>query len=421
MTHKHVSLAARSSAAFAAALLVLAPMAAQAGGKATWKDRFDQILATFLGDPAAGVDIDMKHVLDRWRELKPKPFEELSPEDARRQPTPIEAAASLLKDEGKSLDTYKIDTKDITYPGPDGALKARVYTPQGGASDKSRPVVIFYHGGGFTLENEASTDASSRAIAGGGDFVVVAPDYRLAPEHKFPAATEDALAAYKWVLANAASFGGDPDKIALAGEGAGAQLAIDTAMTARDDKLPKAKALVLITPASGIDLKTNSWVEDSTARPWNKKAVDWAFRLYLPTPETKFDPRIDIVGKGNVDDLPPTTIVTAEDDPLRSDGERLGGKLKRATVPVEMLDYPGVTHDFFGMGAAVQKAAEAQAFVTHNLQAAFDKKPDAALALEDLGIAPYPEAPNPASPPPPAGTPQAPGEGSKMQDKQPGQ
>ena len=323
MIRTHITSAARSTIAVAAALLMLVPMSAQAGGKATWGDRFDQILATFMGDPAAGVDIDMKHVLDRWRELKPKPLDDLSAEDARRQPTPIEAAASLLKDDGKSLDSYRIDTRDITFPSPDGELKARVYTPQGGASDTPRPIVIFYHGGGFTLENGASTDASSRAIAGGGDFIVVAPDYRLAPEHKFPAAPDDALAAYKWLLANAASLGGDPDKIALAGEGAGAQLAIDTAMTARDDKLPTAKALVLITPAAGIDLKTNSWVEDSTARPWNKKAVDWAFRQYLPTPDTKLDPRIDIVGTGNVDSLPPTTIVTAEDDPLRSDGERL--------------------------------------------------------------------------------------------------
>ena len=410
----------RSSALLAAAAtLVLLPAAAYAGGKATLQDRIDQIVATFMGDPAAGVDIDMKHVLDRWRELKPKPLDDLSAADARRQPTPIEAAASLLKDEGKSLDAYKIDQKDVTFPGPDGELKARIYTAQGANSDKPRPVVVFYHGGGFVLENGASTDASSRAIAGGGDFVVFAPDYRLAPEHKFPAAPDDALAAYKWVLANAASFGGDPNEVALAGEGAGAQLAIDTAIAARDAKLQKAKALVLITPAAGINLKTNSWVEDSTARPWNKTAVAWAFKQYLPSDDTKFDPRIDIVGSGDVADLPPTTIVTAEDDPLRSDGERLGGKLQRATVPLEMRDYPGVTHDFFGMGAAVQKAAEAQAFVTESLENAFRSKGDAALALEELGVMPYPEAADPATAPPPASAPNVPGEGSKMQGKQP--
>ena len=409
----------RQTVSLLAAVTTLAPLSAEAAVKASLKDRFEQIVATFMGDPAAGVDIDMKHVLDRWRDLKPKPLEELSPEDARRQPSPIEAAASLLKDEGKALDPYKIETKDITVPGPDGDMKAKVYTPQGDAGGKPRPVVVFYHGGGFTLENAASTEASSRAIAGGGDFIVVAPDYRLAPEHKFPAAPGDALAAYKWMLANAASLGGDPDKVALAGEGAGALLAIDTAMAARDGKLPKAKALVLITPTAGIDLKTNSWIEDSTARPWNKAAVEWAIRQYLPTPDTKFDPRVDIVGSGKVEDLPPTTIVTAEDDPLRSDGERLGGKLKRATVPVEMLDYPGVTHDFFGMGAAVEKAAAAQAFVMKNLKAAFEKKIDTSVALQDLGIAPYPESPDPATAPVPPLSPEAPHAGEQMQSGQP--
>ena len=360
--------------------------------KPTIRDRFDQVISTFIGDPAATVDIDLKHVLDTWRGLNPKPLETLLPAEARRQPTPIEAAAILLKKQGKTLDPYAVDLKDMTYPGPAGDLKVRIYTPAG-PSSKPRPVVVFYHGGGFVLENSASTDASSRAIAGTGGFIVVAPDYRLAPEHKFPAAEGDSLAAYKWAQANAASIGGDPDKIALAGEGAGGLLATDTAMAARDGKLPKPAALVLITPAAGINLKTNSWLEDSTARPWNKEAVEWAFRQFLPSLDDMNDPRVDIVGKANVNDLPPTTIVTAEDDPLRSDGERLGGKLKIATVPVSMRDYDGVTHDFFGMGAAVSKAAEAQRFVAERLSAAFYARVKDAQALSDMGIAPYPLAP----------------------------
>ena len=383
---------------FGSTIVAAALVSSGAGAaSATWMDRVDQVIATFMGDPAAGVDIDLKHVLDTWRAMKPKPLEDLSPEDARRQPTPIEAASILLQKAGKTLDAYKIDQKDVTYPGPDGELKARIYTPTtspaGSAGAKPRPVVVFYHGGGFVLENGASTDASSRAIAGGGDFIVVAPDYRLAPEHKFPAAQADCLAAYKWVLDNAASFGGDSSKIALAGEGAGAMLAADTAIAARNQKLTKAAALIMITPSAGINLKTNSWLEDSTARPWNKEAVQWALKQFLPDPSAQADPRIDLVGKANVDGLPTTTIITAEDDPLRSDGERFGGKLRIATVPVEMRDYPGVTHDFFGMGAAVEKAAAAQRFVAARLKQAFEPKPDEEAALRDLGIAPYPTAP----------------------------
>ena len=260
------------------------------------------------------------------------------------------------------------------------------------------------------------SQAAARAIAGAAGVIVVTPDYRLAPEHQFPAAQEDSLSAYQWVLANAASFGGDPSKVALAGEGAGGLLAADTAIAAHADKLQKAAALILIAPAAGIDLKTNSWMEDSAARPWNKKAVEWALGSYLPKPADKNDPLIDLVGNADVTGLPPPTIVTAEIDPLRSDGERFGGKLKRATVPVHLRDYPGVTHDFFGMGGVVEKAAMAQAFVAEQLKAAFAPRSDDTLALETMGISPYPLASDPATAPSSVSTPNIPSTQS-MQDK----
>ena len=393
MLHSLVPTKSAAAVLLAACLLAsVGPAPAQAEVKATFRDRVDQIIATFTGNPAANVDIDLKHVLDTWRGMGQKPLETLSVADARRQPTPIEAAALLLKNHGLVLDSYDIATRDISIPTAGGSLRARVYTPAGGggAKDEPRPVVVFYHGGGFVLENGVSTDATSRAIAGSAGAVVIAPAYALAPEQKFPAAQVDALNAYKWVLANAASFGGNPRKIALAGEGAGALLAADTAIAAHHDKISEASALVLITPVAGINLKTNSWLEDSAARPWNDKAVAWAFNMFLPIPGDRYDPRIDIVGHADVNGLPPTTIVTAEIDPLRSDGERLGGKLQIATVPVAIRDYPGVTHDFFGMGMAVEKAAEAQVFVARQLKIAFEPKGNAAVALEDLGIAPYP-------------------------------
>lgn len=362
----------------AGAMLALGVALPQSGAEAkvtpTLKDRFDQILATFLRDPSAGVDIDMKHVLDAWRAMGPKPLETLSVAEARRQPIPVEAAAQLLGKQGMTLDPFNVATKDVTMTGSAGPMKARVFLPNG-ANDKPRPVVVFYHGGGFVLDNGASTDASSRALAGTSGFIVIAPDYRLAPEAKFPAAQADALAAYQWVLANAASFGGDPKRLALAGEGAGGMLAVDTSMAARDAKLPMPKAQILITPAAGIDMKTASYLQDAAARPWSEKAVVWAFGLALNDPAEKHDPRIDLIGRGNMEGLPPTAIITAEVDPLRSDGERLGGKLKLATVPVEMRDYAGVTHDFFGMGAAVEQAAIAQRFASDCLKGAFDPKP----------------------------------------------
>lgn len=393
------------------------PTAASAGAKATWGDRVDQIVETFMGDPAAGVDIDMKHVLDKWRGMHPKPLETLSPEDARRQPSPIDAAQELAKASHVPLVPTAVSVKELSFQGPAGdPLKIKVYSPANANAGKPLPIVVFYHGGGFVLDNTAGSEASARAIAGPAGAIVVTPDYRLAPEHKFPAAQEDSLAAFKWVLENAATFGGDPARVALAGEGGGGLLAADTAIAARKANLPKAAALILIAPAAGTDLKTNSWLEDSAARPWNKKAVEWALGLYLPNAGDRDDPRIDLVGKADVTGLPPTTVVTAEIDPLRSDGERLGGKLKRATVPIQLRDYPGVTHDFFGMSGVVERSAMAQSFVADQLRAAFAPKANAALALEDLGVAPYPEAADPATTPSSVTTPHIPSTQS-MPDK----
>jgi acetyl esterase len=361
------------------------PMTPEIKIQPTLKDRFDQIIETFMGDPSAGVDIDMKHVLDTWRSLGPKPLDTLSITEAREQPAPIEAAQKLMKDQAKTLDPYDVTVEDVTYPGPGGTMPARIYLPAGATGTAPKPVAVFYHGGGFVMDNKLGTDVTARALAGSTGAIVIAPSYRLAPEAKFPAAQEDAIAAYQWVLANAGAHGGNPARIAIVGEGAGGMLAIDTCMTARDRKLPMPVAQILITPVAGIDMTTASYLQDAAARPWSQKAVAWAFSLELADPAQLTDPRIDLIGHGNVEGLPPTTIITAEIDPLRSDGERLGGKLKLATVPVEMRDYDGVTHDFFGMGSAVEKATLAQQLVAAQLKAAFAGKPEAGAANLDSG------------------------------------
>ena len=164
----------------------------------------------------AKADTDMKRVLDSLAELDPKPIETLSAEDARKQPTPTDAVKALLKKEGKpATPPPGVTATDIQIEGAAGPVAARVYKPDGASAPL--PVVLYFHGGGFVIADIDTYDAGPRAISKLADAVVISAHYRQAPENKFPAAHEDAIAAYKWVLKNASEHGGDGKRVALMG------------------------------------------------------------------------------------------------------------------------------------------------------------------------------------------------------------
>jgi len=216
-------------------------------------------------------------------------------------------------------------------------------------------------------------DASPRAIANAAQAIVVSTHYRQGPEHKFPAAHEDTVAAYEWVLKNAASLGGDPKRIALVGESAGGTMAAHIATVARNRGLQAPLHQVLVYPVADNDLNSPSYLENAAAKPLNKPMIEWFVKHYLNSPEQSADPRIALVNKPNLANLPPTTIILAQIDPLRSDGEKFAEKLRAAGVEVTVQRYDGVTHEFFGMGAVVDKAKLAQEFAGEKLRAAFAK------------------------------------------------
>ena len=213
-------------------------------------------------------------------------------------------------------------------------------------------------------------DASARAMAEQVGAVLVALEYRKGPEHKFPAAHDDAFAAYQWVLKNAASIKGDPARVALVGESAGGNLACNVAIMARDRKLTMPKAQVLVYPVAGADMNTPSYQKNAAAKPLDKPMMAWFAKNYFRTPADGQDPRISLYAKANLKGLPPTTIITAELDPLMSDGQRLADKLKAAGVSVKMQNYDGVTHEFFGMGAVLPEARQAQGLAADQLKSA---------------------------------------------------
>ena len=340
----------------------------------TIKDRLDQAVSTVTGSPMAELDVDMKHVLDAHAKLAPQPIEKLSPEEARKQPSPADGVRELLKQRSKVLAPEPgVTTRDMTYPAGAGTQPVRLYTPDGASGPL--PVVVYYHGGGFVIADLDTYDATPRAIAKGLQAIVASVEYRRAPEARFPAQHEDAIAAYKWVMANASSFGGDPAKVALMGESAGGNLATNVAIAARDQNLKKPAYVVAVYPVAGTDMETRSYKDNASAKPLNKAMMGWFVGHTVRGDADKSDPRLDLVGKANLRELPPFTIVTAEIDPLRDDGKMLADKLKAAGVAVQYRDYQGVTHEFFGMGNVVAKAKEAQEAAIADLRAAFTGAP----------------------------------------------
>ncbi len=325
-------------------------------------------------DPLKSADGDMREVLVEHNGLGAKPIANLGVEEARKQPTLFDAQASLSKKKGKGAPPpIAMKTEDRKIPGPGGQLAIRVYTPkvEGKAKEKGPlGVVVYYHGGGFVLGDIDAYDASARAIANGAQAVVVSADYRRAPEHKFPAAHDDAFAAYEWVVKNAGSIGADPKRIAVAGEGAGGNLAANVALMARDRKdkgMQQSLHQLLIYPMAQTSFETRSYKEWANAKPLDRATMAWFLEKIVRTPQDKEDKRLQLV-ESAMKGAPPATIVIAEIDPLASDGEALAKRLEDEGVKVDKKTYEGVTHQFFGLGASVADAKNAEEWASGRLK-----------------------------------------------------
>jgi len=317
-------------------------------------------------------DADMRSVLDTLAGLGGKPIESLDAAEARRQPTPADAVKAILQKQGKDTAPTAlvpgVTSLDQTLPGPAGQLPVRIYTPAGAGPF---PIVVYFHGGGWVIADKNVYDAGARGLAKEANAVVVSVDYRLAPEARFPAQHDDALATYKWAVANAAVLNGDPKRLALAGESAGGNLAIATAMAARDQNLAAPMHVLSVYPiAQATDLATPSYQDSEKAKPLNKAMMIWFGDKVFSKPDDKKDPRIDLVD-ADLKGLAPVTLINARIDPLRSDADMLAAALKKAGVRTEHKIYDGVTHEFFGMAAVVAKARQAQAFAGQQLKKAF--------------------------------------------------
>jgi acetyl esterase len=312
---------------------------------------------------APNIAPEMLAVIEKLDSLSgPKPPYELTPAQVRKGPSFKDALVAVMQKYNIAAPYANVDTMSrVAAPG----VKVRIYTPQGATGPL--PVVVYYHGGGWVIANLDTYDASARALAAKTNAIVASVAYRQAPEHKFPTAHNDSFAAYQWVLKNAASFKGDPQRVAVAGESAGGNLAAAVSMMARDKHVQLPKYEVLIFPIAGYDFNTPSYKEHVKSKPLNKPFMEWFFRYYLRSPADGKNPLIDLVN-ANLKNLPPTTVISAGIDPLMSEGKTLADRLQAAGVTVNYKLYPNVTHEFFGMGAVVPQAREAEDVAASDLK-----------------------------------------------------
>jgi acetyl esterase/lipase len=319
--------------------------------------------------PAAAAD--MQAVLDQAPLLGFKPIETLTPVKARLQPSAADMAQARMRKAGQSTaPDPAVTTQDLPY-GSDPMQYARVYKPAGTAAGNAPlPVIVYYHGGGWVIADVNTYDAAPRLLSKQLNAIVVSVEYRHAPEFKFPAQHDDAAAAYRWVLQNAASWGGDAARIATAGESAGGNLAVATAIYARDNNLTMPVHILSVYPIANSSMDLPSRVDSANAKPLNTAMLKWFGSYYTNSPADMQDPRLNLVG-ADLKRLPPTTIVNAQIDPLRSDGETLAQAMRRAGDRVEQRTFPGITHEAFGMGSIVRGAYDANMYAVQRLKAAF--------------------------------------------------
>lgn len=300
--------------------------------------------------------------LNAMKDAGLRPIESMTPAEARTQ---MEATAAARK--GTSLPVARIEERMI--PGSADPIKLRLYWP-----DKPGPVpaIVYYHGGGHVIGSLDTHDAVARNLCAGAEALVAAADYRLGPEHKFPAAVEDAWSALVWLHANAASLGADPTRLGVHGDSAGGNLATVVALMARDAGRPQLRLQSLIYPIVDYGLNGASYAQFAEGYGMlTRDAMAWFQRHYLRDASDAADWRASPARASSYAGVAPAIIVTAECDVLRDEGRSYAETLRLAGVAVEHHEFAGMIHAFFGMAPAIDDAMKAQRTVWAAFKRAF--------------------------------------------------
>jgi acetyl esterase len=262
-------------------------------------------------------------------------------------------------------------TADRSIPGPGSELPVRIYHPREAKPGELFPALIWYHGGGFVIGNLDTHDSACRLLATQADCVVVAVDYRLAPEFKFPAAVDDCMAALRWVALHAREIGVDPHRIAVGGDSAGANLATVAAILARDEGHPKVAFQLLIYPCTAPEPETASHRKFAEGYLLTRSTITWFYKLYQRSQKDANDFRFAPLLRDDLSNLPPALVVVAGYDPLRDEGVEYSRRLIEAGNRVTLVNYEGMVHGFYLMGGAVDAAKRAITQSAEALREAF--------------------------------------------------
>ncbi len=286
------------------------------------------------------VDPAVQALLDQMNDPNAPPLSSLTPEQARAG----FAGLAALQGAPEAVTS----SEDRRIPGPGGEIPVRIYRP---SVATGLPAVVYFHGGGWVIMDVETHDGVCRALANATGAVVISVDYRLAPEHRYPAAADDCFAATKWLAGNAASLGIDASRIAVAGDSAGGNLAAVVAQMARDQGGPALVYQVLHCPVTNLDYSTPSYTENAEGYMLTRESMVWFWNHYLERPEQGKEAKASPL-LGNTANLPPALVQTGEFDPLRDEGAAYAKKLEAAGVPVTYHQYDGLIHDsflFFGV------------------------------------------------------------------------
>ena len=290
-------------------------------------------------------------------------YHQLSPKDARQLFRETRPASTPTPPQIGMV-------RDLTADGPLGPIPLRVYRPAGVPASTPLAVLVFFHGGGWVIGDLETHDVLCRQLTAGSGVSVVSVDYRLAPEHKFPAAVDDAWAATRWVVAHAGELAVDASRLAVGGDSAGGNLAAVVALLARDKGAPAIAVQVLIYPVTDLVGETRSYRDFAEEYLLTREGMRWFIAHYLTAEAEAADWRASPLRAQSLAGLPPALIVTAGFDPLRDEGEAYAERLRDAGVRVDSVCYGGMIHGFVPMGRLLDTAGRAISLIAGSLSQA---------------------------------------------------